>query len=434
MSGTNMPKLSILIPIYNVEKFLPTCLNSVLNQTMSDIEIICINDGSTDDCGLILDEYSKKDERIKVITKSNSGYGDSMNMGLDKTTGEYVGIVESDDQVEADFFEKLYLTAKVDNLDIVKGECQYVWDSEGYSYREHLAWLDKYFGQLISRDMLWLRCQFFMNIWSGIYKRDFLVANAIRFNVTPGASYQDNGFWLQCMIFADRVKFTDEAGYLYRQDNSSASVKDPKKIYTMVDEYEWLADHLRERISRKQMDVVNAFRLIRGYWSFFRIDDSKKREFCDRLISDYNQYGSVFTTDLEWQERFYQVVNDSDGFCKRVIEIKKDIESKIGDANTLIIYGAGKRGQKLYRLFCDRGWRNKLQCFIETGEPRVEKMASVSVCKVDSKRVNYDNALVVLSARDGSAASKDMLAKCNELAITNVIGSDGFFDNYYMLT
>ncbi len=430
----NNPKLSILIPIYNVEKFLPSCLDSVLSQTMSDLEIICINDGSTDGCGVILSDYAQRDKRIKVITKPNTGYGNSMNVGLDNATGEYVGIVESDDRIEPDFFANLYKITCDYNLDILKCECKFVWDSEGYSYRHHSAHLDKYFNTLISKDRLWLRCQFLMNIWAGIYRRDFLLENNIRFNETPGASYQDNGFWLQGMIFADRVMFTDEAGYLYRQDNASASIKDPRKIYTMVDEYEWLAGQLKEKISQRQMDVVNAYRLIRGYWSFFRIDDSKKREFCDRLISDYIKYGSVFVTDLTWQELFYQITSDPDGFCKRTIDTKKEIERRLAEAEALVIYGAGKRGQKMFRLMCDRGWRKKLQCFVETEEPDKKSVAIVPVYRVDANEVDYSNALVIISAADMSNMAKAMRAKCEEHGITNVIGSDGFFDNYYTLT
>ena len=88
-----MPKISIIVPVYNVERYLRDCLNSLINQTLSDIEIICVNDGSTDSSPRILEEYASKDSRIKVINKENSGYGASMNMGLAAAEGEYIGIV-----------------------------------------------------------------------------------------------------------------------------------------------------------------------------------------------------------------------------------------------------------------------------------------------------------------------------------------------------
>ena len=115
-----MIRVSVLVPIYNVEKFLPECLDSLVNQTLKDIEIICINDGSTDRSPQIIQEYAKKDKRIKVINKKNSGYGDSMNQGLKKAKGEYIGIVESDDFIDLDAFEKFYKIAKKYDCDVVK--------------------------------------------------------------------------------------------------------------------------------------------------------------------------------------------------------------------------------------------------------------------------------------------------------------------------
>ena len=113
-------KVSVLVPIYNVEEFLPECLDSLVNQTLKDIEFICINDGSKDDSLKILKEYAKKDKRILIINKKNSGYGDSMNKGLEKAKGEYIGIVESDDFIDLDAFEKLYNIAKKNDADVVK--------------------------------------------------------------------------------------------------------------------------------------------------------------------------------------------------------------------------------------------------------------------------------------------------------------------------
>ena len=113
-------KVSVLVPIYNVEEFLPECLDSLVNQTLKEIEIICINDGSKDNSLDIIKKYATEDKRIVIIDKKNSGYGDSMNRGLKKATGEYVGIVESDDFIDLDAFEKLYKIAKHENVEVVK--------------------------------------------------------------------------------------------------------------------------------------------------------------------------------------------------------------------------------------------------------------------------------------------------------------------------
>ena len=113
-------KVSILVPICNVEKYLRQCLDSLVSQTLAEIEIICIDDGSTDSSPEIIQEYAENDARIKVITKPNSGYGDSMNQGLKKARGEYIGIVESDDYIETDAFEKLYALAKEFDADVAR--------------------------------------------------------------------------------------------------------------------------------------------------------------------------------------------------------------------------------------------------------------------------------------------------------------------------
>ena len=117
-----MAKVSIIIPTYNVEEYLEECMDSVVRQTLQDIEIICINDGSTDGSLEILKRYAQNDKRIIIVDKENGGYGIGMNIGLDKATGEYIGIVEPDDFVPLNMYEDLYNIAEKENLDFVKAD------------------------------------------------------------------------------------------------------------------------------------------------------------------------------------------------------------------------------------------------------------------------------------------------------------------------
>ena len=117
-----MPKVSIIVPTYNVEQYLHECMDSIINQTLKDIEIICVDDGSTDNSGKILDEYATRDNRIKVIHKQNGGYGRAMNVGFDNATGEYIGIVEPDDYVALDMYEELYKKAIENDVDFIKAD------------------------------------------------------------------------------------------------------------------------------------------------------------------------------------------------------------------------------------------------------------------------------------------------------------------------
>ena len=117
-----MSKVSVILPIYNVEMYLRECLDSVTRQTLKELEIICVNDGSTDQSLDIIKEYAEKDNRIVVITGPNGGYGKAMNQGLDRATGEYIGIVEPDDYVSLTMFEDLYKIASENNLDWIKAD------------------------------------------------------------------------------------------------------------------------------------------------------------------------------------------------------------------------------------------------------------------------------------------------------------------------
>ena len=117
-----MPKVSIIVPTYNVEAYLVECMESITNQTLEDIEIICINDGSTDGSLAILKSYAEKDKRIVLVDKENGGYGIGMNIGMSLATGEYIGIVEPDDFVPVNMFGDLYKIAKENDLDFVKAD------------------------------------------------------------------------------------------------------------------------------------------------------------------------------------------------------------------------------------------------------------------------------------------------------------------------
>ena len=167
---------------------MPECLESLINQTLRDIEIICINDGSTDKSLEIVHEYAKKDKRVKVIDKKNSGYGDSMNRGLEKAKGEYVGIVESDDFIDADAFEVLYGLAKKNNCDVVKSNFYEYYGEEKKDKSTSSLFLKSDLGHVInprkdSNIFYQPPC-----IWAAIYRREFLIDNQIRFLPTPGAS------------------------------------------------------------------------------------------------------------------------------------------------------------------------------------------------------------------------------------------------------
>ncbi|SDB32214.1 glycosyltransferase family 2 protein [Butyrivibrio sp. INlla16] len=225
-----MAKVSVLVPCYNVEKFIRKCLESVLEQTLSDIEIICINDGSTDGTLQILEEYAVEDDRIIVLNKTNSGYGDSMNKAMKIATGEYIGIVESDDYIRREMFERLYTTANKYELDVVKANF-YLWWADTDKIIPHEACLPEECNYIFEPKKFKQGTMFSRkpSIWSAIYRADFLRNNNILFLNTPGASYQDTSFTFKILACAEKMACISDKLYFYRQDNEGSSVNNADK-------------------------------------------------------------------------------------------------------------------------------------------------------------------------------------------------------------
>lgn len=289
----NKPLVSIVVPVYNVENFLRECLDSVVNQTLKDIEIICVDDGSTDSSLNILKEYASKDSRFKIITKPNSGYGNTMNRGTDAATGEYVGIVESDDYVEPNMFERLYETAKKNDADIVKSNHYTFTTQSGMKNVDlHYTCTDlKYYDKVLNADECEEIYDFVMMNWTGIYRTTFLRDNNIRYNETPGASFQDNGYWFQTITKAKRIVFINEAFYYYRQDNPNSSINNKKKIYCICDEFDYIKEFLMKNPEEYKKHILTYVKkkFFNYRHSYDRIASEYKLEFLEREKEDYSK-------------------------------------------------------------------------------------------------------------------------------------------------
>lgn len=241
-------KVSIIVPVCNVESYLCECLDSIVCQTLKDIEIICVNDGSTDSSLDILLDYCKKDHRIKIIDKENAGYGHSINLGIDFSSGDYIGIVESDDFIHNKMYESLYEVARNNNLDFVKSDFfKFTTEKDKKQYNRVFLTNDKnYYNNVFAPNDKPECYDFPMYTWTGVYKASFLRKHNIRHNESPGASFQDTGFFFQTFAFGKKVQFLDKAFYYYRCDNPNSSVKSKNKVYCIKYEYEYVIDLLKK--------------------------------------------------------------------------------------------------------------------------------------------------------------------------------------------
>lgn len=232
------PKVSIVIPCYNVERYVRECMQSVVSQTLQDIEIICINDGSTDSTGEILREFASKDKRINLIEQQNGGYGVAVNRGIAQAKGEYIGIVESDDFANPTMYEKLYAKAKQTNAELVK--CNFfVYDS--HSKVQNKLWKDNKQNLSNAPSGVFNPCKdfpqifyFHASIWAGIYKADFI--KQIKLLETAGAAYQDFPFAMEILTKTTKMAVIKEPLYHWRMETNqnNSTQANPAKLIRMA--------------------------------------------------------------------------------------------------------------------------------------------------------------------------------------------------------
>ncbi len=425
-----MPKISIIVPVYNMERYLRRCLDSIVAQTMKDIEIICVDDGSTDSSGEIIDQYAAEDGRMKALHKVNQGYGAAMNAGLRLASGQYIGIVESDDRIAPEMYETLYKAAVNHNLDFVKSDAYYWFEKLNYLKRVHDNNLNVWYNQVLGEDERNIYFDFFMNIWTGIYKKDFLVQNDISFNESLGASYQDNGFWMQTCFYAGRAMWLNEAFYYYRQDNPEASVKSRSKMMAMTREYEYLEEIIKARKQEYLLPYVYTLRLVRLKGTFFRIDDKYKYEFSRQIREDYGKYKAYIKYNRYIDNWIRELLRAPEGYCGSLIEKKRKVKTQILKSEGVIIYGAGKQGDIAMRILYNEGLYDKIRCFAVSDEPKDGFMADKRVVKIEKACECYPDSLYLLAVAPGSKAYLDMQERMKSLGIREYLQMTDFLEKF----
>ncbi len=263
---TTPPILSIIVPVYNVASYLEECLNSIINQSIPDWELIVVNDGSTDSSLEILEQLASRDNRIHVISQTNAGYGRAINTGLQAARGTYIGIVESDDYIAPHMYERLLALAQQHNADMVKGGYAYFWDRV---HGRHYEVGGKAPAELEAR-VICPREQLDsfripLYIWAGIYKRSWMEYWQIECHETPGASYQDNGFWFQTLSLAERAIWVNEPLYYYRQTNASSSIHKKGDYDLVIREYDFIESELEHRAPQQWAQVLPAY--VSSWWA-----------------------------------------------------------------------------------------------------------------------------------------------------------------------
>lgn len=335
------PEVSVLIPIYNVERYLERCLTSLVGQTYDDFEAICINDGSTDGSRSIIQRFLDADSRFRVIDKENSGYGASMNRGLDAARGRYVAILESDDFFEPDALAVLHEAAEMNQAEVVKANFYLYW-SRPEERRELFRVVDEVEAGHVLRPLDDLAVFFRKpSIWSALYRRDFLVDDGISFLETPGASYQDSGFNFKVWASARRVAFLAAPVLNYRQDNEGSSVNNPGKVFCVCDEYASMEEFVRARGSadeRRLLAILQRMKLDSYLWNYDRLAPELRPAFVERAAKEFRAAFKRGEVDLALFEPAAEadlraMVADPAAFC-----VERDAAASAGAAGALRRY------------------------------------------------------------------------------------------------
>ena len=221
-----MPKVSVIVPIYNVEKYLEKCINSLLSQTLEDIQIILVNDGSKDNSGNISKEYEKNNkDRVIYVEKENGGLSDARNYGLKYATGDFIAFLDSDDYIEKNAYEEMYNKAIEENADYV--ECDFIWEFP------NKIRVDKQYPYKNKKEML-----SFVRVvaWNKLIKRQLIIDNNLEF--PKGLRYEDVEFTYKLIPFINKFAYVDKPFIHYVQRKGSiANVQNERtaEIFTVLD-------------------------------------------------------------------------------------------------------------------------------------------------------------------------------------------------------
>lgn len=312
MSNNSVPKVSVVIPVYNVEIFLEDSISSLLNQTLEDIELICVNDGSPDNSLEILNKFASQDSRVKVINKENGGCGSARNRALDEATGEYIYFFDPDDYALPNALEELYANARSNDSDLVMFKIARFFEGHPIDYSLPFYNFDEIFVDVdfnhftfTYKDIMHYVMNSAFAPWSKLYKKEFLDRyDDFRFDL--GVAFDDVPFHVKSILRAKKISFAPDYYYHYRWDNpnsvnnTSSNGIDIMKIVDLVEEFivrEGYFDELKEEFYYFKVNQIVMYMVSSHSEDYFQLAKKKLLELDykdiehigDRLLEEYNK-------------------------------------------------------------------------------------------------------------------------------------------------
>lgn len=369
-------KISVIMPSLNVKPFIEECIESVINQTLKDIEIICVDAGSTDGTLEIIKKISKTDSRIKILHSDKKSYGYQMNLGISHASGQYIGIVETDDFIDKKMYEKLYELTDNATADIAKVNFYHYYnDSTKRKDGSKIKLPSKPFSAYNYSNIL----NGHPSIWAAIYKKSFLKQNNISFMEAPGGGWVDNPFLFKTMLAAKSIVYNSEPLYYYREENPDSSsnnlsdltlpmnrmmdnldvleefsCKNENVIKALYIRIFWHARDVLEKdnFNKQKLDVLGSI-----YQVFKRMDeDIVKKNFPIEDVKFYYKFSSplsIIGSNMS-EEDYGNLTRENDFLYSRISMLENENEKLINENKELsesLKKIKGSKGFKAYSLF-----------------------------------------------------------------------------------
>ncbi|WP_455646108.1 glycosyltransferase family 2 protein [Methanosphaera sp.] len=286
-----MVEISVIIPVYNVEKYLESCLNTIINQTFQDIEIICINDGSKDNSLNILKEFSKKDNRIQVISQKNQGHAVATNKGISMAKGKYLFLMDSDDMLELNALEDTYKLAEEKNVDFVlfkainyDDENEKYYESKNYNMTElHQKVKENIFNYKDIDDLIFTIP---VTPWNKLYKRELINKHNITF--PEGLIFDDNVFFWKVLFNSEKIYFHNEFLFKRRWYSSSSTMNGDERFLNSIEIYNLVWDVFKEfNLFEKYKKVLYKNKVSISQFRYNHIRNEYKELFFKEMKKDF---------------------------------------------------------------------------------------------------------------------------------------------------
>ena len=322
-----MPKVSIIIPIYNAEKYLRQCLDSCINQTLKEIEIICVNDGSSDDCTNIINEYAQNDKRIKLINQSNQGLSIARNNGLAIASGEYILFLDSDDWLDLSACEITYNQAKKYDNDFLLFNYYHYFENKNKCIESNLninklAW-NKDIDLKEIDDVNYLQAAY---VWNKIYKRQWLIDNEIKF---IKMEWEDLPFTVTTIIHSKSMSVVERPLYFYRLGEPSLTLQvSPEGA---VNSKDLSLSYILEAKNNKNMLKVYLnyyFKAILYWYTNLKMNKYEKLQYKKLMLKSFKR---IENTD--YRAKLYKIMLHTKTFViysaiQKIIKIQKWLYNK----------------------------------------------------------------------------------------------------------